>query len=252
MLQWSAFTYWSGLPVDGFEIFIRPDRGWAAIGTNDGLTMLVVGWPYAESQAYKADVEGNYLRTLELVPEFADRVRAATREERFSGGSVPNFFRRPYGPGWVLVGDAGYNKDPITAQGISDAFHDAERCSTALDEVFAGGRPFDAAMADYHRPARRPRPADLRVHDAAGDARAAAARDPAAPRRHPRQPRGHGRLRQHHRRHGLPAGVLRPANIGRLMGRRRGRLNDLLDLTRPQGRQRLVSIASKGWPQAQV
>ena len=86
MLQWSYYTYWSGLPVDGFEISIRPDRGWAAVPTNDGLTLLVVGWPYAESTAYKADVEANYLKTLELAPEFAERVRGATREERFAGG----------------------------------------------------------------------------------------------------------------------------------------------------------------------
>ena len=150
MLQWSFYTYWSGLPVDGFEIFIRPDRGWAAVGTNDGLTMLVVGWPYAESSAYKADVEANYLKTLELAPEFAGRVRGAKREERFYGGSVPNFFRKPYGPGWVLIGDAGYNKDPITAQGIPDAFSDAERCSTALDEVFTGVRSFDDALSEFH------------------------------------------------------------------------------------------------------
>ena len=151
MLQWSYYTYWSGLPVDGFEIFIRPDRGWAAVQTNDGLTMLVVGWPYAEASAYKADVEANYLKTLELAPEFAARVRAATREERFAGGAVANFFRKPFGPGWALVGDAGYNKDPITAQGISDAFHDAELCSTAVDEVFNGERSFDEAMAFYHQ-----------------------------------------------------------------------------------------------------
>ena len=43
MLQWGYYTYWSDLPVDGFEIVIRPDRGWAALPTNDGLTMLVVG-----------------------------------------------------------------------------------------------------------------------------------------------------------------------------------------------------------------
>ena len=94
MLQWSYYSYWSNLPVDGFEINIRPDRGWAAVATNDGLTMLVVGWPYAESAAYKADVEANYLKTLDLAPEFAARVRGANREERFAGGSVPNFFRR--------------------------------------------------------------------------------------------------------------------------------------------------------------
>jgi flavin-dependent dehydrogenase len=151
MLQWSYYSYWSGLPVDGMETVIRPDRGWGAAPTNDGLTMLVVGWPYAESSAYKADVEANYLKTLELAPEFADRVRAATREERFAGGSVLNFFRKPFGPGWALVGDAGYNKDPITAQGILDAFSDAELCSSALDQAFSGSREYEEAMSAYQR-----------------------------------------------------------------------------------------------------
>lgn len=150
-LQWSYYSYWSGLPVNGFEIFVRPDRGWAAAPTNDGLTMLVVGWPFAEAQAYKADIEANYLKTLELAPEFAERVRAATRVERFGGGAVRNFFRTPFGPGWALVGDAGYNKDPITAQGIGDAFRDAELCAAALDEAFTGVRDYDDAMRAYQR-----------------------------------------------------------------------------------------------------
>ena len=153
----------------------RPTSGPTGAGpllpTNDGLTLLVVGWPYAEATAYKADVEANYLKTLELAPEFAERVRGAKREERFAGGSVPNFFRKPYGPGWALVGDAGYNKDPITAQGISDAFRDAELCTAALDDVFTGARSFDDAMADYHHARDDARDADLRVHDAARDAR---------------------------------------------------------------------------------
>jgi flavin-dependent dehydrogenase len=151
MLQLSYYTYWSGLPVDGFEIVIRPDRGWGAMPTNDGLTLLVVGWPYGESSAYKADVEASYLKTLELAPDVADRVRGATREARFAGGAVPNFFRKPFGPGWALVGDAGYTKDPITAQGISDAFRDAELCSIALDETLSGRLAFNEAMAAYHQ-----------------------------------------------------------------------------------------------------
>ena len=150
-LQTSYYTYWSGLPLDGMQTVVRPDRGWGAFPTNDGLTLLVLGWPQAEAAAYKADVEANYLKTLELVPEFAERVRAATREARFAGGAVPNFFRKPYGPGWALVGDAGYTKDPITAQGISDAFRDAERCATALDQALTGQRGFEPAMADYQR-----------------------------------------------------------------------------------------------------
>lgn len=151
MLQWSYYTYFKELPIDGMETYIRPGRGWGAFPTNDGLTLVVVGWPYDEAAAYKADVEKNYYATLALAPEFAARVAGATRVERFTGGAVANFFRKPFGPGWVLVGDAGYNKDPITAQGISDAFHDAEMCSEALHSALVGARPFDAAMLEFQQ-----------------------------------------------------------------------------------------------------
>ena len=150
-LMWPYYAYWSDLPTDGFETVVRPDRGWAAAPTNDGLTMLVVGWPMAEASAFKADVEANYLRTLELAPAFAERVRGATRQSPFAGGATPNHFHRPYGPGWALVGDAGYVKDPITAQGIADAFRDAERCAEALHRCFSGQQPYDEAMATYQQ-----------------------------------------------------------------------------------------------------
>jgi 2-polyprenyl-6-methoxyphenol hydroxylase-like FAD-dependent oxidoreductase len=84
-----------------------------------------------------------------LAPDFAERIHSAKREARFSGTAVPKYFRKPFGPGWALVGDAGYNKDFITAQGISDAFRDAELCATALHETFSGARPYEAAMTDY-------------------------------------------------------------------------------------------------------
>lgn len=150
-LQWSYYTYYRGLPADGFEAHIRPGRGWAAVATNDGLTMVVAGWPYVEAGTYKADVEANFLKTFDLAPEFAQRIRAARRVEPFNGGAVPNYFRKPYGPGWALVGDAGYNKDPITAMGITDAFRAAELCATALDESLTGGRSHEDAMSDYQR-----------------------------------------------------------------------------------------------------
>jgi flavin-dependent dehydrogenase len=144
------YTYWSGLPIDGtFDVYVRPGRGWAAAPTHDGLTLVVGGWPVAEYEANKDDVEGNYLKIFDQSPEFAERIRGATREARFAGTSVENYFRKPYGPGWALVGDAGYNKDFITAQGITDAFRDAELCVAALDESFSGARSFDAAMEDY-------------------------------------------------------------------------------------------------------
>jgi flavin-dependent dehydrogenase len=150
-LQCGYYAYWSNLPTDGFEIYVRPGRGWATIPTHDNLTLVVVGWPHAEFEANRKDVEGAYLRSFDLVPEFAERVRRARRESPFRGGTVPNFLRKPFGPGWALIGDAGYIKDPVTAWGMSDAFRDAELCTAALDESLAGKRSFDEAMAGYQR-----------------------------------------------------------------------------------------------------
>jgi 2-polyprenyl-6-methoxyphenol hydroxylase-like FAD-dependent oxidoreductase len=144
------YAYWSGVPMAGrFETYVREDRGFAAFDTHDGLTLVVGGWPYSEFEANKADVAGNFAAMLELAPAFAARVRAGTRETRFAGAAVPNYFRVPYGPGWALVGDAGYNRDFITAQGMQDAFRDAELCAAALHEALTGARPYDVAMKDY-------------------------------------------------------------------------------------------------------
>jgi flavin-dependent dehydrogenase len=151
-LEASYYSYWSGLPMNGrFEAYDRGDRMWAAWPTNDDLTLVIVGWPYAQFEANKTDVERNYLSAFEREPAFEQRIRAARRVERFLGAAVPNFFRKPFGPGWALVGDAGYNKDFITAQGISDAFRDAELCANAIDEAFGGARTFDEAMSAYQR-----------------------------------------------------------------------------------------------------
>jgi 2-polyprenyl-6-methoxyphenol hydroxylase-like FAD-dependent oxidoreductase len=144
------YTYWSGLPMDGrFEVYVRAGRGWAAAPTHDDLTLLVAGWPVAEQEANRHEVERNYMEMFDQAPAFAERMQGARREARFAGTTVPNYFRRPFGPGWALVGDAGYNKDFITAQGITDAFLDAERCANALDESLSGARAFDDAMTSY-------------------------------------------------------------------------------------------------------
>jgi flavin-dependent dehydrogenase len=191
-LQWPFYTYFSGLPVDGFETYIRAFRGFAAAATNDDLTMVVVGWPYPEAHSYKADVEGNYYRTLELAPHFADRVKGARREAPFLGGAVPNYLRVPFGPGWALVGDAGYTKDPITAQGITDAFRDAEQCSGAIDHWLNGAAAIRRrvfGMASRARPGGTP---DIRLHHPARQPRTAASGDAAVARCHSGQPGGHG------------------------------------------------------------
>jgi 2-polyprenyl-6-methoxyphenol hydroxylase-like FAD-dependent oxidoreductase len=149
-LKASYYTYWCGLPMSGrFETALRPGRGFAAWPTSDDLTVVIAGRTIDEFDSMRKNIEATYLETLEIAPAFAERVRSARREERFVGAAVRAYFRKPFGPGWALVGDAAYNKDFITAQGIQDAFRDAELCATAVDEALAGRDSFDRALGEY-------------------------------------------------------------------------------------------------------
>ena len=85
---------------------------------------------------------------LALAPDFAERVNAGKREETWYGtAGVPNYFRKPFGKGWALVGDAAYNRDPITAQGMSDAFIEAEDLVDAIDAGFSGRADLERTLA---------------------------------------------------------------------------------------------------------
>ncbi|HEY7268255.1 MAG TPA: NAD(P)/FAD-dependent oxidoreductase, partial [Dehalococcoidia bacterium] len=145
------YSYWSGVPIDRPYLFFR-DKMWIAFPTNDGLTCVGMEWPNAMFHEFRSDIEGNFYRSMETAPNFLEMMRAGKREERFSGTSdLANFYRRPYGPGWALVGDAGYHKDPITGQGITDAFRDAELLADALDAGWSEREPLEQALAAYEQ-----------------------------------------------------------------------------------------------------
>jgi flavin-dependent dehydrogenase len=151
-LQGPYFSYWSGVQMNGFEFHAGPFR--AAFGwmTNDGLALIGVGFAAQNQAAVRTDIEGHYLRAIaEDAPDLAARMQAGHREERFVGGVVPNYFRKPFGPGWALVGDAGYLKDPCTAEGITDALHSAELLAEAIDSGLSGRQPLDIALGRYEQ-----------------------------------------------------------------------------------------------------
>jgi flavin-dependent dehydrogenase len=149
-LTYSYYAYFSDLPMDGIEVWIRPGRAYINFPTNDRLTCVAMQAPVAGFHGFRSDIEGNFYQALDDVPELAERVRAGSRAERWYGtADLDNFFRTPAGPGWALVGDAGFDKDPILAQGISDAFRDAEVLADAIDAGFAGLTPLDEALRDY-------------------------------------------------------------------------------------------------------
>jgi 2-polyprenyl-6-methoxyphenol hydroxylase-like FAD-dependent oxidoreductase len=144
------YSYYSGFDADDLEQYVRDHCGAACFPTHDGLTAIVAVWPSRRFNEVRSDIEGHVREVHNSIPSVADRLRRARREEKWVGtAGVPNYFRTPYGPGWALVGDAGYDKDPLTAQGISDAFIDAENLTVALDAGFSGRVPLDEALAQY-------------------------------------------------------------------------------------------------------
>ena len=152
-LACAYYTYWGG--VEGGDVELYPRDGRMVMGgarTNDGLNIVIVFWPKDVFHAVRTDVERAFDEALALAPPLAEKLATGERADRFYGiGDLPFYYRKPYGPGWALVGDAGYHKDPITAQGITDAFRDSELLADALDAGFTGTRRLDEALADYER-----------------------------------------------------------------------------------------------------
>lgn len=145
------YAYWSGVPVDGVEFFLREGRDILVFPTHDGLTCLWVGRANGDWPAYRADTEATYLASLD--PALLARVQCGRRETPFKGTHrLPNFYRDCAGPGWALVGDAAYHRDPLTGMGIGDAFLGAELLADAIHAGLAGD--LDAALAAYQQTLR--------------------------------------------------------------------------------------------------
>jgi flavin-dependent dehydrogenase len=129
-----SYAYYSGVDFPGFWFQFTPGVNTGLIPTNDDQCLVFAGRPTGLRQRFSRDPEGEFMRLLEHSGEdIADRVRDGRRVGRFHGTSgVSGFVRQAWGPGWALVGDAGYTKDPISAHGISDALRDAELCARAI------------------------------------------------------------------------------------------------------------------------
>jgi 2-polyprenyl-6-methoxyphenol hydroxylase-like FAD-dependent oxidoreductase len=151
------YSYFSDVRQDDIELYVRDHHAFGGAPTHAGLHLVMVNWPARDFPAVRADVEGHFWRALESAPDFAARVRAGRREDKWYGtAGVRGFFRKPYGRGWALVGDASYNRDPITAQGISDAFIEAEMLATVLGSAWSGVGALEDGWA-AHEAARNER-----------------------------------------------------------------------------------------------
>jgi flavin-dependent dehydrogenase len=129
----SIYGYWSDIDTTGYEWVYGLDRAAGFIPTNDGQTCVFVGLTPKQFAAAKGNISAAYLDALARVPQLHDRLAGAHPPARLrSFPGMRGYMRQAAGPGWALVGDAGYFKDPTTAHGITDALRDAELLSRAV------------------------------------------------------------------------------------------------------------------------
>ena len=132
-----VYGYWRGATLDGSHWCYRRGTATGAIPTNDGAACVFAAVPQEQFGAiYRPDMAAGYHKVLRwTAPWMADWVEAAESCGKLRGfGGIAGFVRKPFGPGWALVGDAAYFKDPLTAHGITDAFRDAELLALAVEK----------------------------------------------------------------------------------------------------------------------
>ena len=152
----AQYAYYAGIGWDGMELYVA-ERAFAGVfPTHDGQACIWVCTPSADARAARrgaasrAEAFGALLQRS--APQLAGRLRRARRTSPVAGVlRQPNQVRQAWGPGWALVGDAGYYRDAITAHGISDAFRDAELLAAALDQALRASAEEHAALAAYQR-----------------------------------------------------------------------------------------------------
>jgi 2-polyprenyl-6-methoxyphenol hydroxylase-like FAD-dependent oxidoreductase len=150
------YAYYAGPAWEGHEFFVADGSLAGVFPTNDGEACIWVCSPARHAREIRgraSSLAGAFDEMLvAAAPELAARLRGARRTSPVRGtGRLPNQVRQAFGPGWALVGDAGYHRDPVTGHGISDAFRDAELLAVALDHALRGELFETAALAGYQR-----------------------------------------------------------------------------------------------------
>jgi flavin-dependent dehydrogenase len=148
-----TYAYWSGTNLDLPNLAFSVGYFGFSFPTNDGLVCMGA----AKDDDFFADVTGggdeSVLTTLEKAsPRLAEQMRGAKRETRyFAFRAQPGVFRKAFGDGWALVGDAGIYKDPVTGHGITDAFVQAQMLADAVTSGLGGTEAMPTALAGFER-----------------------------------------------------------------------------------------------------
>ena len=142
-----VYGYVHGRVTEGFEWFYGAGLTSGLIPTDAGQTLAFVCRPAATPFAPPT----TWPQLISLVhkawPAGADMLAGGVPDGRLRRyrGAV-GYRRRAHGPGWALVGDAGYYVDPLSSHGMSQALRDAELLARALTSGHVA-----AGLVDYER-----------------------------------------------------------------------------------------------------
>ena len=135
----TTYELWFGGDQIAYMFPMRPDEDCLAVEAQP-----------EDFEAFRADPRGEFARRVRRLPTMGRRFEGAELEGKLLGvRSVDNQFRTPFGPGWVLTGDAGYLRDPSTGLGIGDALSQSVLLAGALGR-WAEGEAWEVAMAEFH------------------------------------------------------------------------------------------------------
>ncbi|MFI6047799.1 NAD(P)/FAD-dependent oxidoreductase [Nocardia sp. NPDC051321] len=148
------YSYYDGLDWGMQHRTGFGEQQFASWPTNDGLALVAVMRKRDRFREFRTDPDAGVQEIVSQIdPELGANLKdSGKRAEQFRPMLYPdNYRRRSFGPGWALVGDAGYHKDPFTGWGITDAFKYAQLLSDLVHEGLSGARPMAEVLAEYER-----------------------------------------------------------------------------------------------------
>ena len=144
------YSYWADVDCDRAELYAHSEGFTVAFPTNDDLVTIAMAFPDARFEKMRKDPEAEVLEWLDLLGSIGQRVRAGRRAHPLIPvTNVVNQLRNAWGPGWALVGDAAYVKDPSPADGIADAWRGADLLAPLLSEVLSDVSTEEDALERY-------------------------------------------------------------------------------------------------------
>jgi flavin-dependent dehydrogenase len=146
------YSYFTGTGITRTQLFFHDGVTCVMFPTHDEAVCVAIVWERDRFGELKRDVEGHFNKALGQLGEEGQHILDGKRVERFVGANdIHNYLRQTHGPGWALVGDAVYNKDPIPADGITDAFRGAQMLADALHRFLTDEATEEEALATYEQ-----------------------------------------------------------------------------------------------------